>query len=207
MIGDFYLKFAVTDIYMKNNKLNLLIAVGLIIMAGSARIVNHEMHLYNFAPVCALGLFSGVVIKDRRIALLLPLLAQLMGDLYFSLFTQWEGFYGIEQVCVYAALLAVTFMGTFVGQPKPLKVFGYTLAGATAFFLLSNFGVFLSMSFGKTDLYHYGTGFTGLANTYIAAIPFFKNTLIGELSGSILLFGAYYLLQQATLRKAQPAKA
>ncbi len=191
---------------MKNNRLSIIIAVGLIMMAGVARIVNHEMHLYNFAPVCALGLFAGAVIKDKRIALLLPILAQLMGDVYISLFTQWQGFYGIEQVCVYASLLLVTLMGAGMGQPKALKVLGFTLGGALVFFLLSNFGVWLSMEFGKVDLYHYGKGFSGLVNTYAAAIPFFKNTLIGEFCGSILLFGAYYLLQQAVARKAVTAK-
>lgn len=193
---------------MKNNKLNILLAAGLIIMAGAARIVNHEMHLYNFAPVCALGLFGGAVIKDKRFAFLLPLLAQLMGDVYISLFTPWSGFYGVEQVCVYASLLLVTIMGTAMGQPKALKVLGYTLAGATVFFIVSNFGTWLNLQFfGKADLYGYGTGFKGLVNTYVAAIPFFKNTLAGEFSGSILLFGAYYLLQQATVSKMQKANA
>ncbi len=192
---------------MKNNRLNILIAVGLILMAGVARIVNHEMHLYNFAPVCALGLFSGAIIKDKRIALLLPILAQLMGDVYISLFTQWQGFYGIEQVCVYASLLLVTLMGSGIGQPKALKVLGFTLGSAVLFFALSNFGVWLSIEFGKVDLYGYGKGFTGFVATYAAAIPFFKNTLIGEFSGSILLFGAYYLLQLAVTRKAIAAKA
>jgi hypothetical protein len=193
---------------MKNTKLNIIIAVGLVLMAGIARIVNHEMHLYNLAPVCALGLFSGAIIKDKRIAYLLPLLAQLMGDVYIALFTQWQGFYGIEQVCVYASLLLVTLMGTGMRQPKALKVLGYTLAGATVFFIVSNFGTWLNLQFfGKADLYNYGTGFKGLVNTYVAAIPFFKHTLLGEFTGSILLFGAYYLLQTALVSKVQKASA
>jgi hypothetical protein len=189
------------------NKLNLIVAAGLVIMAGLARIVNHEAHFYNFAPVCALGLFSGAVIKDRRIALLLPILAQLMGDCYIALFTKWQGFYGIEQVCVYASLLLVAVLGGSMGQPRAFKVLGYTLAGATVFFLLSNFGVWLAIEMGKPDLLSYGKGLGGLVNTYVAAVPFFKNTLIGEFSGSILLFGAYYLLQLALVKKAQVAKA
>jgi hypothetical protein len=192
---------------MKNNRLNIIIAAGLILMVGIARIVNFEMHLYNFAPVCALGLFGGAVIKDKRFAFLLPVLAQLLGDIYYSLFTPLQGFYGIEQACVYGALILVTAIGTRMGQPKALKVLGYTLSGALVFFLLSNFGVWLSMEFGKVDLYHYGKGFTGLVNTYVAAIPFFKNTLVGELSGSILLFGAYYLLQTAMMGKVQRARS
>jgi len=192
---------------MRNKQLNIIIAAGLILMAGIARIVNHEMHLYNFAPVCALGLFSGAIIKDKRWAFLFPVLAQLLGDTYIALFTQWQGFYGIEQVCVYASLLLVTAMGIGMGQPKALRVLGYTLGGAVVFFLLSNFGVWLSMEFGKVDLYHYGKGFTGLVNTYVAALPFFKNTLIGELSGSVLLFGAYQLLQMSTMRRVQKVQA
>ncbi len=192
---------------MKNNRLNIIIAVGLILMAGVARIVNHEMHLYNFAPVCALGLFSGAMIKDKRIALLLPVMAQLLGDVYISLFTQWQGFYGIEQVAVYASLLLVTLMGGAMGQPKALKVLGFALGSAVVFFLLSNFGVWVAIETGKADLYNYGTGFTGLVSTYVAAIPFFKNTLISELCGSGLLFGAYYLLQLAAAGRMQKAKA
>jgi hypothetical protein len=130
-----------------------------------------------------------------------------MGDVYIALFTTWQGFYCIEQIFVYASLLAVTLLGGGISQPKALRVLGFTLLGSVVFFALSNFGVFLSMQLGKTDLYHYGTGLTGLANTYVAAIPFFKNTLIGDLSGSILLFGAYYLLQTAFINKLQKANA
>jgi len=190
---------------MKNNKFNIAIAVGLILMVGIARIVNHEMHLYNFAPIGALGLFCGAVIKDKRIAFSLAIFAQLLGDIYISLFTQWQGFYGIEQVFVYAALLLVALLGSQMGQPRSWKVLGYTLAGSTIFFIVSNFGVWLSIEFGKVDLFHYGRGFQGLVNTYVNAIPFFKNTLAGDLAGSVLLFGAYYLLQLGFSRKLQKA--
>lgn len=192
---------------MKNNRLNIIIAAGLILMVGIARIVNHEMHLFNFAPVCALGLFSGAIIKDKRWAVLLPVLAQLLGDVYISLFTQWPGFYGVEQVCVYTALVLVTLLGSGMGQPKALKVLGYSIGGAMLFFIISNFGTWLNLQFfGKADLYSYGTGLTGFMNTYIAAIPFFKHTLISELAGGILLFGAYYVLQLSLMNKAQKAK-
>jgi hypothetical protein len=41
--------------------------------------------------------------------------------------------------------------------------------------------------------------------TYVAAIPFFKNTIIGDMVGGILLFGGYYLAQQAFVKKAEKA--
>ena len=88
---------------MKNNKTSILLATGLILRAGAARIMNHEMHLYNLAPVGALGLFSGAVLKDKRYAYLLPMLSLLIGDLYIQFCTSWACFYGISQIFVYSS--------------------------------------------------------------------------------------------------------
>ena len=70
------------------------------------------------------------------------------------------------------------------------------------FFLLSNFGVWVAIETGKMDIFNYGTGITGLVNTYIAAIPFLKNTLISTVAGSVALFGIYHLLQTGFAKKA-----
>jgi len=190
---------------MKNNKTSILLATGLILMAGAARIMNHEMHLYNLAPVGALGLFSGAVLKDKRYAYLLPMLALLIGDIYIQLFTSWQGFYGISQLCVYVAMMVVTLLGTKMGQPRSLKVMGYSIAGSVIFFLISNFGVWLNIELSHVDPMHYGRGFGGLITTYVMGIPFFKYTFAGDLAGSVILFGAYYLLQQAFSNKLQKA--
>jgi len=185
---------------MKNNKTNILLAAGLILMAGAARIMNHEMHLYNLAPVGALGLFSGAVLKDKRFAYLLPLLALLIGDIYIQIFTTWAGFYGISQIFVYAAMMLVTFMGTKMGQPRSYKVLGFSVASSVVFFVVSNFGVWLD------PVMPYSKNLSGLTTTYIMGIPFFKYTLAGDLAGSVVLFGAYYLLQIALAGKLQKAK-
>ncbi|MGN6566993.1 MAG: DUF6580 family putative transport protein [Flavipsychrobacter sp.] len=186
---------------MKSNKTSILLATGLILMAGAARIMNHEMHLYNLAPVGALGLFSGAVLKDKRYAYLLPMLSLLIGDLYIQFFTSWAGFYGISQIFVYAAMMLVTFLGTKMGQPRSYKVLGFSVAGSLLFFLVSNFGVWLDPAM------HYSKDLSGLTTTYIMGIPFFKYTFAGDIAGSIVLFGAYYLLQLAFFNKLQKAKA
>jgi len=136
------------------------------------------------------------------------LLAMFIGDLFFSLFTSTQGFYAIEQQgLVYIALIAVTLLGTTMGQPKALKVLGYAVAGSVVFFLLSNLGIWISIEMGKQDLLGYGKGFSGLINTYTAAIPFYKNTLASDVVGATVLFGAYFLLQQALANKTQKARA
>lgn len=184
---------------MKQNYNNILIAAGLILMVTVARVVNAEMLLYNYVPVAALGLFSGAVVKNKRYAFLLPILGQLCADVYFQLFTDTPGFYGVSQIFTYAALIAVTALGIGMKQPKALKVFGFTLAASVIFFLISNLGYFAQGWNG------YSAG--ALVKTYVDAIPFFKNSVVGDMAGSVLLFGAYYLLQQALGAKMVRSKA
>jgi hypothetical protein len=184
---------------MSRNYTNILLAGGLILMAATARIVNAEMSLWNYAPVAALGFFSGAVVKDKRYAFLFAILAQFIGDVYFQLFTDVKGFYGISQIFTYIGLVAATVLGIAMKKQNPLNIVAFTLASSIVFFILSNFG-------------HYAQGWNGysgaaLVKTYVDAIPFFKNSLIGDMIGSTVLFGAYYLLQQATVARLQKSKA
>ncbi len=186
---------------MKRN-LNIFIAVGLIVMAAVARIINHEMHLYNFAPVAAIGLFGGAMLQNRKLSLLMPLLALFIADLYIELFPSnpmMRGFYGVEQFFVYGGMLAVTLLGQTMKSVTSTKVLGFSIAGSTLFFVVSNLGAFASGM--------YGYSFSGFATTYVMAIPFFKNSLLGDLIGNTALFGGFYLLQQAVQQKLVKAKA
>ena len=174
---------------MKRNYTNIILAVSLILIAAFARIANREMHLYNLAPIAAIGLFSGAILKDKRFAYIIPLLAMLIADTYFQLFTRVQGFYGQEQWFVYGGMILVTLLGTKMGKISGLKVVGFSLTGSAVFFIVSNFGSFLSGM--------WGTGFDALVTTYTMALPFFRNTVAGDLLGSVLLFSAYFLVQRS----------
>jgi hypothetical protein len=182
---------------MKRNYTNIILATVLILLAATMRIINRELHLYNLAPICAVGLFAGSIIKDKRYAYLLPLLSMFIADLYFQFFTSVTGFYGIEQILVYISMILVTFLGTKMGNVTGVKVVGYSLIGSLLFFVVSNFGSYLKG--------WYGLDFNGLVTTYTVAIPFFKNTVMSELAGAIVLFGAYFLGQRAIAPKMQKA--
>lgn len=179
---------------MKQKNVNILIAAGLILMAAATRVMNQELGLYNFAPMVALGVFSGAVIKEKEYAFLVPVMGQLLADIYFQLFSKIPGFYPGE-IFNYAGLIAATALGTRMGQPKALKVLGFTIGGSVLFFLLSNLGMWATG--------YYGYSFGGLIETYVAGIPFFRNTLAGDLVGGALFFGLYALLQRAVTAKAQ----
>lgn len=190
---------------MKNNRTNILLAAGLILLAVAARIVNYELHIYNLAPVAALGLFSGSVVNNKRMAYLLPLLAMFISDAYIQFFTPMKGFYDISQFFVYGAMALITFLGTTMKSHKPLRIAGYSIAGSAIFFILSNFGTFLTG--------YWGLNMDGFVTTYLMALPFytkegtnfFFNTFIGDLVFSGLLFGAYAVLKQAISGKVARA--
>ncbi|HYC28467.1 MAG TPA: DUF6580 family putative transport protein, partial [Chitinophagaceae bacterium] len=116
---------------MKRNYTNILLAGGLILMAAITRIAGYEMGVYNLASVAALGLFSGNVLKDKKLAYLLPLLAMFTADAYIQYMhvafgRSMKGFYDISQFFVYGAMVIITFMGTKMKDRKVLRIAGYS---------------------------------------------------------------------------------
>ena len=186
---------------MKRSNINITIAVVLVLIAVSARIVNAGLSLPNFVPIAAIGLFSGAMLKaNRALAFLIPMLGQFLADVYFQFFTNIPGFYGVTgQLFTYVAILSTTAVGTLVNQPKPLRVLGYTIGASLVFFLVSNFGFFAE---GWN-----GYSIAGLSKTFIDAIPFYKNSFMSDMLGSALLFGGYFITQQVLLNKAEKVKA
>ena len=184
---------------MKRSNINILIAVSLVIIAIVARIANSSMHLYNFAPVAAIGLFSGAVLKDKRLlACLVPLAGQFLADVYFQFFTSTQGFYP-GQLFNYLALGSAAALGLSMKQIKPVSVLAYIFGASTLFFIISNFGFFAGGYNGYT--------FAGLEKTYIDAVPFYRNTMIGDFIGGVAMFGLYFIAQMLFFKKAQKVRA
>ena len=158
-------------------------------MAVTARIVNANLHMPNYAPLIAISLFSGAIINDKRgLAYLVPVFGQLLADVYFSAFTNIIGFYGIiGMVFNYGGLICATALGSGM-KLKPLNAFYYTFGAATLFFIISNFGFYLQ----GWNTY----SFAGLVKTYIDGVPFFKYTVEGNMVCCTVLFGGYFFFQQ-----------
>ncbi|HET8573148.1 MAG TPA: DUF6580 family putative transport protein [Edaphocola sp.] len=183
---------------MKGNKntFTILSCTALVMLAVISRIINTETHWYGFAPVVAISLFSGAILKNKAYAYLLPLAVYLLSDIFLGLFTGTQGFYGISQFFVYGAMALVVLLGTGMRRPKPLRILGFTLGGSAIFWIVSNLGVFAAG--------YYGYSFEGLTTTYLMAIPFytpmgsgmFINAFVGDLLFSGLLFGIYALISQ-----------
>jgi hypothetical protein len=168
-----------------------LLALALILIAAAVRIAPHP---WNFTPVGAMALFSGAVLKDRRLAFLFPLAALFAGDLSI-------GFHKLIPI-VYASFLINVAIGLWLRDRQTVgRISLATFLGAMQFFLITNFAVWQFLS-------GYPHTASGLMACYIAGVPFFWNTLAGDAAYAVLLFGGYALADRflparlATVRRA-----
>ena len=171
---------------MNKNRFTLL--AGMALAAALARLIPHPP---NFTPVAALALFGGASFASKRAALLVPLAGLFLSDLML-------GFYTITPI-VYASFAAIVCLGFWLRRRQNLRrLASASVAGAWLFFALTNFGVW-----ALGDLYP--NTWAGLADCYVAAIPFFRNTLVGDLVYSALLFGGLALAEKRRPALAEPA--
>lgn len=149
-------------------------ALLLIVVAAFSRLLPHPA---NFTALGAIALFGGVYL-DKRYAVAIPLLAMLISD-YFI------GFYG-GMYWVYGSFVLVGLIGLWLRNHKsPAIILGGTVASSILFYVITNLGVWF------TPASMYARTWDGLVECYVAAMPFFRNTLGGDLFFVVLLFGAY----------------
>lgn len=151
---------------------------GLVLAAALLRILPHPP---NFAPVAAMALFAGAHLGNRKLAFLIPLIAMALSDIVI-------GFHD-GLVLVYVCMCIVVAIGMQLrGRIGPLTVAGGALASSVIFFIITNFGVWLTSGM-------YPLTFAGLVACYVAAIPFFHYTIAGDLFYAGILFGGFALIQ------------
>ncbi len=176
-----------------------LLSILLVLSAVLSRIVCAEVAAFNFAPIVAIGLISGMLVKNVKHAFLIALLGQFVADIYFEIFKTAGnvGFYGTAQLFVYAGLIFATMSGRIFNRVNVQNVFGGTLIASFLFFVVSNLGVYLSGYYGYT--------WQGFVQNYVNAIPFFKNSLIADMAASALFFGLYFTFKPLLKNKLATA--
>lgn len=161
------------------NKERLVTLSLIIIFAAASRLLPHPA---NVTPVAALALFAGAQFERKWLAFAVPLAAMLLSDLVI-------GFYPGMWV-TYLAFAAIACIGFALrGRARALPVIGASLAGSAAFFLMTNFALWL-----PHDLYP--KTWEGIIAGYIAALPFFTHTVLGDLFYAGLLFGGFTLAER-----------
>jgi len=155
------------------------VLASMILVAALSRLIPHPP---NLSSVTAIALFGGAYFSDKRPAFLVPLAALFLSDLVL-------GFYGHMEI-VYASFMLIVCIGLWLQKNRsPLAIAGAALASSVLFFVLTNLGVW---AFGSL----YPMTLKGLIACYVAAIPFFRNTLQGDLLYTFLLFGGFAVLER-----------
>ncbi len=168
---------------MNQNKLNIITATVLIL---SAAILKVSTFPHSINPIIAISLFSGAIIKDKKFAFAMPLIAMFASDIMLEAFSIAPGFYGMGQIGNYISLLFITVLGFTMKKTNIFQVAGYSVLSSLVFFILSNTNCFF-FDFDNT----YGHGIIGWVNCLAAGIPFVKNSIISDLSFSTVIFSVY----------------
>jgi len=187
----------------------------LVLLGATARLLPHAP---NFTPIAALALFGAMYLK-RRDALWVPLVAMLLSDMVIGLYHPMvmvsvygsfalSGLIGIWLRKARATIDTPTsilplFKGRDELQTSPLvrgekqeggvlkrwwpRVLGASLLGSILFFLITNWAVW---AFGEL----YTKDVSGLIMSYGMGLPFFRNTLLGDLFYVCVFFGIAELL-------------
>ena len=152
---------------------SLLFFVGLLILS---RLIPHPP---NFTPLLAGAVFLPFLLKDKTLIVALPLVCLFISDLII-------GFHNV-MLWTYGAFFIIGKTVINFSKLNLKSLLGLSLAGPTFFYLITNFGVWLSSSTYAKDVY-------GLLECYVLALPFYGNSLFSTLLFSLLFLATRNLL-------------
>jgi hypothetical protein len=158
--------------------------------------------LRNFSLVPALFLFGGAQFAERRWAYLCPLATLLVSDLGIGLLRgdMSQGFHAMTPV-MYGSYALMVWLGTLLRERRSvLSIAAAGLAAETAFFLITNFATWAV----PNGIYTHTLG--GLAQCYVAGIPFFGKQVLSMAVWGFALFGGLAFLERKHAA-VQPAPA
>ena len=147
-------------------------------------------HLPNVSPIAAMALFGGAYFADKRIAFIVPFVALFVSDLILGLHN--------SMIFVYAGFALTVAIGLLLKNRVSITNTAFAVVLSSAlFFLITNFGAWMTSGI-------YAKSAEGLMQAYVAGIPFFQNSLFGNMVYAAVIFGAYHLLQKKVVVLQEP---
>ena len=185
---------------MKINGRLILFTLILVVLATACKFFfGPKLEWSGFSPVIAIALFSGMVIRQKNLSFILPLLALLISDLIIQVLYEqgqfaYPGIYS-GQLRNYLILLSATLVGWLIGGRTKASLFVGAVAAPTLFFIVSNFAVWMVQEVA------YSQDFGGLMQSYVNGLPFYRNALIATIVffPAILFMYNYFTRHRAAL--------
>lgn len=158
--------------------------IAFVFLGALSRLIPHPL---NFTPIAAMALFGGTYLLNKKMAYLVPVSVMFLSDILLEIFTG-NGFHN-QMLFVYGSILLITRMGFLLrGREQRQTIMVASLTGSLLFFFITNFGCWTTGYYGYTA--------QGLANCYIAAIPFFKGTVMGDLFYNLVFFSGFAIVNR-----------
>ena len=158
------------------------VIAGIILMVALSIIIRLVPHPANFTPIFALALFAGFYLS-KKWAIILPLSAMFLSGIFIG-FYDWK-----LMLVVYGSIALAGLIGVaFKNNRNILTVVTSTLLASILFFVTTNFAVWYFSSWYTHD-------WSGLMLCYTLAVPFFKNSLMGNMVFVTIFFGSYEMIK------------
>lgn len=174
---------------LKNLNVRNSVLFLMIIAAAATRFIylGEQSAMSNFTPIGAIALFGGTYFTNRYKAYAIPLLTLFVSDIFinYSYTGEWTLFYG-GFVWVYICFAAMVFIGSLIKKATVINVFAASLAGVLLHWLVTDIQPWLGGTL-------YSKGIEGYFQSLIAAIPFERNLLLGNLLFGAILYGGFEL--------------
>ena len=139
--------------------------LAIFILIFISRVIPHPP---NFTPIIALSFYVPAILGIKF--LMFYILSYILIDIFF-------GFHDAS-LFVWGSIFLISLISQYLTKSFMTRTIG-VLTGSIIFFILTNFGVWTSG--------YYGYSLNGLISCYIAAIPFFNNTLISTVIYALII--------------------
>ena len=161
-----------------NLKSTIFGGLSLIVFLVASRVIPHPP---NFTPILAVAIFAPYFFRDLAISTAMPLGAMVLADLILGFHSYMFWVYGAV-----AASVVISYYLRHTGT-NLLRIGSLSLISSLLFFVVTNFGVWLDSGF-------YPQAAQGLFACYVAALPFFGNTLVS----TVAFCGVFYGVMRIT---------
>jgi len=177
----------------------------MIIAAAATRLlnINHISGWTTYTPVGAISLFGGTYFSDKWKAYLVPLVILFISDLalnymYFHKFVWMDS----ESIMVYVSFVMMVYIGSYINKVSVANVLAVSLVSVLVHWLLTDLPWLHGGALYSKSLLGYG-------EALVAALPFEKSLLVGNLIFGAVLYGGFELAKRkyAVLQNNKPMTA
>lgn len=175
---------------MSIKKINIrtVVLVLMIVAAAAMRLLSYKFPyvLSNFTPVGAIALFGGTYFTDKWKAYLVVLITLFMSDIVINFLysSKWVLWYG-GSFWVYLTFAIMVFIGSLIKKADIANIALASLASILVHWLI------IDMPWLYGNLYPHN--FYGYGQSLVAAIPFERNMILGDIVFCAILFGGFEL--------------